>query len=162
MKKMILMAVLSFLVQVHATACEYCFIGEHGYVFDINRTLIRFDTRLQSFSGLTNSASPTDDVATQYITSFLTVNYATGRWGYTLAVPFVYRFQRNTFTGTPSLHYEHVGRVVSTVDSSSLESHSVRGIGDASALVRYAVVDLRREIRIRFPSGRSQNGDRLD
>jgi hypothetical protein len=142
MKEIALMAVLSFLVQVHATACEYCFIGEHGYVFDINRTLIRFDTRLQSFSGLTNSASPTDDVATQYITSFLTVNYATGRWGYTLAVPFVYRFQRNTFTGTPSLHYEHVGRVVSTVDSSSLESHSVRGIGDASALVRYAVVSI--------------------
>jgi hypothetical protein len=142
MKEIALMAVLSFLVQVHATACEYCFISEHGYVFDMNRTLIRFDSRLQSFSGLTNSSSPTDDVSTQYITSWITVNYATGRWGYTLAVPFVYRFQRNTFTGTPSLHYEHVGRVVSTVDSSSLESHSVRGIGDVSTLVRYAVLSL--------------------
>jgi hypothetical protein len=79
MKEIALMAVLLFLVQVHATACEYCFISEHGYVFDMNRTLIRFDSRLQSFSGLTNSSSPTDDVSTQYITSWITVNYATGR-----------------------------------------------------------------------------------
>jgi hypothetical protein len=158
MKKMALMAVLSFLVQVHATACEYCFISEHGYVFDINRTLIRFDTRLQSFSGLTNSASPTDDVSTQYITSFLTVNYATGRWGYTLALPLVYRYQRNTYVGTPSLHYEHIGRVVSTVDSSSLESHSVRGVGDASALLRYAVFSLAGE---KFASIFLQGGVKL-
>ena len=142
MKKMLLAVIISILFQDTARPCEYCFISEHGYVFDMNRTLIRFDSRLQSFSGLTNSSSPTDDVSTQYITSWITVNYATGRWGYTLAVPFVYRYQRNTFTGTSSLHYEHIGRVISTVDSSSLESHSVRGIGDVSALVRYAVVAL--------------------
>ncbi len=142
MKKSVLVAVLSFVLQVSATACEYCFISEHGYVFDINRTLIRLDTRLQSFSGLTNSSSLNDDVTTQYVTSFFTLNYAAGRWGYTLAVPFVYRFQRNTYVGTPSLHYEHVGRVVSTLDSSSLESNTTRGLGDASALVRYAVMSL--------------------
>jgi hypothetical protein len=140
MKKMLLVVIISFIVQDTARPCEYCFISEHGYVFDMNRTLIRFDSRLQSFSGLTNSSSPTDDVSTQYVTTFFTVNYATGRWGYTLAVPFVYRFQRNTFTGTSSLHFQHLGRVVSTIDSSSLESHSVRGIGDATALVRYAVL----------------------
>jgi len=142
MKRILVAGLLLFLSKETAGACEYCFISEHGYVFDINRTLIRFDTRLQSFSGLTNSSSLNDDVNTQYVTSFFTLNYATGRWGWTLAVPFVYRFQRNTYVGTPSLHYEHVGRVVSTIDSSSLESNSTRGLGDASALVRYAVLSL--------------------
>ncbi len=139
MKKRIVAVMLSVFVYGAARPCEYCFISEHGYVFDMNRTLIRFDSRYQSYAGLTNSSSPTDDVSTHYLTSFLTVNYATGRWGFTLAVPFVYRTQTNTFTGTESLHYEHVGRVVSTVDSSSLESHTVRGLGDVSALARYAV-----------------------
>jgi hypothetical protein len=52
----------------------------------------------------------------------------------------VYRKQVNTFTGSPSLHYGHVGRQVSTIDSSSLETHTTRGIGDGTALIRYAVV----------------------
>ncbi|HMK38961.1 MAG TPA: hypothetical protein VK569_06445 [Bacteroidota bacterium] len=142
MKTGCIAVMILLLVQATARSCEYCFISEHGYVFDMNRTLIRLDTRYQSFSGLTNSSSTTDNVSTQYVTSFLTLNYATGRWGYTLAVPFVYRHQENTFTGTNSLHYEHVGRVVSTIDSSSLESHSVRGVGDISALGRFAVFSL--------------------
>ena len=125
-----------------ARACEYCFISEHGYVFDMNRTLLRLDTRYQSFSGLTNTSRLNDDVSTQYVTTVFTANYATGRWGVTLTVPFVYRFQRNSFTGTNALHYQHFGRVVSTIDSSSLESHAVRGFGDASALVRYAVLSV--------------------
>lgn len=122
-----------------ARSCEYCFISEHGYVFDLNRTLIRLDSRLQLFSGLTNRSSPLDEVSTKYLTTFLTANYASGRWGLTFIVPYVYRTQRNTFTGTYSLHYEHVGRVVSTVDSSSLETETTRGVGDVSALARYAV-----------------------
>jgi hypothetical protein len=123
-----------------ARSCEYCFISEHGYVFDMNRTLVRLDSRLQLFSGLTNSASLTDDVTTRYLTTNLTVNFASGRWGYTLSLPYVSRTQRNTYVGSPSLHYEHTGRVVSTVDSSSLETQSVAGLGDASAIVRYAVL----------------------
>jgi hypothetical protein len=140
MKNLLLTAGVLFLLHGTASPCEYCYISEHGYVFDMNRTLIRVDIRLQAFSGLTNSASLNDEVFTRYVTTFLTTNYATGRWGFTLAVPYVYRFQRNSFTGTTALHYEHVGRIVSTIDSASLESHSVRGFGDAMALVRYAVL----------------------
>ena len=117
-----------------ADSCEYCFISEHGYVFDMNRTLIRLDSRLQLFSGLTNSSSLNDNVTTRYLTTFLTVNVAAGRWGYTLSLPYVYRAQRNTIVGSPSLHFEHAGRVVSTVDSSALETQSSTGLGDASAI----------------------------
>jgi hypothetical protein len=106
----------------------------------MNRTLIRIDSRLQSFSGLTGSSTLTDEVTTKYVSMFLSANYATGRWGFTVSLPFIYRFQRNSFTGTPSLHYQHLNRPVSTVDSSSLESNSVRGIGDGTALVRYAIL----------------------
>jgi len=123
-----------------ARSCEYCFISEHGYVFDMNRTLIRLDSRLQLFSGLTNSSSPLDEVSTKYLTTFLSANYASGRWGVTVIVPYVYRSQRNTYTGAYSLHYEHVGRVVSTVDSSSLETQTTRGLGDVSVLGRYALL----------------------
>jgi len=158
MKNVLFVAVISILLHGTARPCEYCFISEHGYVFDINRTLIRIDTRVQSFSGLTNSASLRDDLRTTYVTTFFTTNYATGRWGFTLAVPYVYRFQQNTFTGTPSLHYEHVGRVVSTIDSSSLESHSVRGIGDATALIRYAVLSVSDEV---FASAFLQGGVKM-
>jgi hypothetical protein len=122
-----------------AYACEYCFLSEHGYVFDMNRTLIRVDSRLQSFSGLTGSYALTDEVTTKYVSTFFSVNYATGQWGFTASVPFVYRFQRNTFTGSPALHYQHLNRPVSTIDSASLESNSVRGFGDMTALVRYAL-----------------------
>jgi hypothetical protein len=136
----LLTAILAaFLLSSVARSCEYCFISEHGYVFDLNRTLLRFDTRYQIFAGLTNSSSPTDEVSTKYVTSFLTANYAAGRWGCTLILPYIYRTQVNTYTGTYSLHYEHEGRVVSSVDSSSLETETTRGFGDASALVRYAV-----------------------
>lgn len=120
-------------------SCEYCFISEHGYVFDLNRTMLRLDSRLQVYSGLTNSSSPLDEVSTKYLTTFLTVNYASGRWGLTFIAPYVYRTQRNTYTGDYSLHYEHVGRVVSTLDSSSIETQTTRGLGDVSALARYAV-----------------------
>lgn len=134
--------ILATVLHQMAWPCEYCFISEHGYVFDMNRTVLRFDTRLQSFSGLTNSLSLTDNVSTRYVTTFFTVNYASGRWGCTIALPLVYRYQRSTFTGTSSLHYQHVGRIVSTIDSTSLESNSVGGLGDATALIRYAFLSV--------------------
>jgi hypothetical protein len=140
MRRVLPLVFMVFLMWDSARPCEYCFISEHGYVFDMNRTQIRLDTRYQSFSGLTNSRSLTDEVSTSYVTVFSSANFATGRWGFTFALPFVYRTQTNTFTGTPALHYQHTNRSVSTVDSSSLETQSVRGVGDATALVRYAVL----------------------
>jgi len=125
-----------------ARSCEYCFISEHGYVFDLNRTMLRLDSRLQSYSGLTNSSSPLDEVQTRYLTTYLTVNYASGSWGMTFIAPYVYRTQRNTYTGTYSLHYEHVGRVVPPIDSSAIETQTTRGLGDVSVLARYAVFQL--------------------
>ncbi|HXX62515.1 MAG TPA: hypothetical protein VEO56_01855, partial [Bacteroidota bacterium] len=138
------LAVIVALAMSHdiARSCEYCFISEHGYVFDPNRTMLRFDSRLQSYSGLTNSSSPLDEGETKYLTTFLTVNYASGRWGMTFIAPYVYRTQRNTYTGTYSLHYEHVGRIVPPVDSSAIETQTTRGLGDISALARYAVFRL--------------------
>jgi hypothetical protein len=139
MRKLSFLLLALTLAYTQARSCEYCFISEHGYVFDMNRTLIRLDMRLQVFSGLTNSASLTDQVSTRYLSTFLTVNYATGRWGFTAVLPYVYRTQQNSFTGSPSLHYAHIGRVVSAVDSASLESQTGRGLGDVTGLIRYAV-----------------------
>jgi len=137
----LVLAVIVAVALLHevATSCEYCFISEHGYVFDMNRTMLRLDSRLQSYSGLTNSSSPLDEVSTKYLTTFFTLNYASGRWGFTVIAPYVYRTQRNTYTGTSSLHYEHAGRVVPTIDSSAIETQTTRGLGDVSALARYAL-----------------------
>jgi hypothetical protein len=123
-----------------AAGCDYCFISEHGYTFDLNRTMIRLDSRVQVFSGLTNSRTLVDEVNTRYVSTIVTANYASGRWGVTVALPYVYREQVNSFVGSPSLHYEHLGRQVSTVDSSSLEAQTTRGIGDMTAMVRHAVM----------------------
>jgi hypothetical protein len=140
MKKTLLVGAIVLFLQDTAKSCEYCFISEHGYVFDMNRTLIRLDSRFQSFSGLTKSPTSADDVTATYTTMQFTINYASGSWGYTVSLPYVYRFQKNTYVGAPALHYEHLGREVSTVDSSSVETQSARGIGDAVVLVRHAVL----------------------
>jgi hypothetical protein len=139
MKRILLTGMALVVFSGAARSCEYCFISEHGYVFAINRTLIRVDSRFQSFSGLTNSPASVDNVTAAYTTILFTVNYATGQWGYTFAVPYDYRLQRNTYIGAPVLHLEHVGREVPPADSSSIETQRARGVGDAMALIRYAV-----------------------
>jgi len=117
--------------------CEYCFVTQHGYVYDLNRTSLRIDSRYQFFSGL---ETPTiDRVRSVHSSTFFTVSYSADVWGITLAVPFIYRTQENTFDGSSTLHYNHSNRPqITGVAPSIVERNIARGIGDMTILARYA------------------------
>ncbi|HUI63540.1 MAG TPA: hypothetical protein VL126_01770 [Bacteroidota bacterium] len=140
MKNLLVAVLVAFTMSSIAKACEYCFLAEHGYIFSMNQTSVFVDTRYQYFSGLTQGTSYNDQAQAYFLSAYTTIAYARERWGFTLSVPYVHRIQENTYIGSPSLHFEHIGRQVSSADSTSVERNAVEGIGDMSALMRYAVL----------------------
>jgi len=106
----------------------------------MNQTSVFVDSRYQYFSGLTQATSVNNQAQAYFFSAFATLAYGSERWGVNVSIPFVRRVQENTYVGSSSLHFEHVGRHVSAVDSVSVERNTVEGIGDMSALARWAVI----------------------
>lgn len=168
MKNLLIAILVASISSSIASSCEYCFLAQHGYIFSMNQTSVFVDTRYQYFSGLTQGTSYNDQARAYFLSAYATIAYASEHWGFTLSAPYVRRIQENTYVGSSSLHFEHIGRQVSSADSSSVERNAVEGIGDMSALMRYAVLHTQDEAfswlyiqgGFKFPTGAWDARDR--
>jgi hypothetical protein len=104
----------------------------------VNRSSIRIDSRLQYYGGL--EIPSTDQIRSTHTSTFLSYSFSSGSWGATIAIPYIYKTQENTFDGSSVLHFHHTNRTAETGTSPSIiESVSSSGLGDVTVLVKVNV-----------------------